>query len=145
MRSIKHGRETPKSETKTIGDDNMKNEKTNKAVLQMRFRDLRNGVSKIVEKMDGTLKMTAKQWNTLSGLFLTLATLWDSICETNDFDGTNEMKVVSDLKETAVATKRMAMTPAQRKAHALKVQKAQKALIDAQKALTDAMGVDDLL
>lgn len=142
MRSIKHGRETPTSETKTIGSENMKNEKTNKAVLQMRFRDLRNGVSKIVEKVDGTLKMNAQQWTTLSGLFLTMATLWESIVETNEWTGKHELKVVADLKETAVATKRMAMTPSERKAHAQKVKDAQKALADAQKALIDAMGGD---
>ena len=120
----------------------MKNEKTNKAVLQMRFRDLRNGVSKIIENVDGTLKMTAQQWTTLSGLFLTMATLWESVVETNEWKGTHELKVVADLKETAVDAKRMAMTPAQRKAHAKKVKDAQKALADAQKALNDAMGGD---
>ena len=84
----------------------------------MRFRDLRNGVEKVMDDIDGTVKMTATQWVTLSGVFTTLATLWTDMMKTNDWVGKTDADVSNDLNDTASKVKDMSLTPAERKAKA---------------------------
>ena len=82
----------------------------------MRFRDLRNGVEKVMDDIDGTVKMTAEQWVTLSGVFTTLATLWTDMMKTNTWVGKTDADVTVDLNDTANKVNDMSLTKAQRKA-----------------------------
>ena len=96
----------------------------------MRFRDLRNGVEKVMDCVDGTVKMTAEQWVTLSGVFTTLSTLWDAMMETNKWAGKVDADVSVDLTATALKVNDMSLTKAQRKAKVAKAADLQKQIDD---------------
>lgn len=97
----------------------------------MRFRDLRNGVEKVIENMDGTAKLTKTQWVTLSGVFTTLATLWADMSKTNAWAGKSDLSVTTDLNDTATKALNMSLTKAEKakKAKALNDLMAQMAAI----------------
>ena len=89
---------------------------TNKTVMRMRFRDLRNGVEKVMV--------------TLSGVFTTLSTLWDAMMETNKWAGKVDADVSVDLTATALKVNDMSLTKAQRKAKVAKAADLQKQIDD---------------
>jgi hypothetical protein len=98
--------------------DSNENKKTTKGIVRMRFRDLRNGVEKVMDGNDGTVKMKKDEWVMMQSVFTTLATLWADMCKTNGWVGKTDTDVTADLKDTASKCKDMTMTKAERKAKA---------------------------
>lgn len=98
--------------------DSNENKKTTKGIVRMRFRDLRNGVEKVMDSNDGTVKMKKAEWVMMQSVFTTLATLWADMCKTNGWVGKTDTDVTADLNDTASKCKDMTLTDKERKAKA---------------------------
>jgi len=117
--------------------DSNENKKTTKGIVRMRFRDLRNGVEKVMDANDGTVIMKKAEWVMMQSVFTTLATLWTDMCKTNGWVGKTDTDVTADLTDTATKCKDMTLTKAERKAKADAMNVLMQQMADLQQQIND--------